>query len=357
MIFAENKFIFGTYFRNHIETSFNIGVLLQCDFNYIFKVFANKTYMLYLTYNNTICVDGAGSQLWRILTIYLTAKYFKLGYIHTPIAYMSYCGLEALEKNDGDQSQVAQYNSLFTFPSDTFTGTFDEEHAVGHLTLELLQIAYNMPKNILLKISWCTELVTNKLYDSLILNLEKPFLPWLKTVYNLPVIIAVHVRRGELYIVASDRMLPNSYYIEIMQGLEVILNEFNIPHEFHLYTEVAKKDIVVTPTHHGICNQLSSNVTISPSFYKVEELNCVKNIKFFINTCPVQAIQSLANSHFLITSRSCFSYVPAALKNYGLAFSCVQEDSRVDRFMIVNTKEDIYNNKVKILSTLLKTIV
>ena len=32
MIFAENKFIFGTYFRNHIETSFNIGVLLQCDF-------------------------------------------------------------------------------------------------------------------------------------------------------------------------------------------------------------------------------------------------------------------------------------------------------------------------------------
>ena len=35
MIFAENKFIFGTYFRNHIETSFNIGVLLQCDFIFI----------------------------------------------------------------------------------------------------------------------------------------------------------------------------------------------------------------------------------------------------------------------------------------------------------------------------------
>ena len=34
-IFAENKFIFGTYFRNHIETSFNIGVLLQCDFTNI----------------------------------------------------------------------------------------------------------------------------------------------------------------------------------------------------------------------------------------------------------------------------------------------------------------------------------
>ena len=34
-IFAENKFIFGSYFRNHIETSFNIGVLLQCDFTNI----------------------------------------------------------------------------------------------------------------------------------------------------------------------------------------------------------------------------------------------------------------------------------------------------------------------------------
>ena len=41
MIFAENKFIFGTYFRNHIETSFNIGVLLQCDF--ILNKFTSKT--------------------------------------------------------------------------------------------------------------------------------------------------------------------------------------------------------------------------------------------------------------------------------------------------------------------------
>jgi hypothetical protein len=310
--------------------------------------------MLYLTYNNTICVDGAGSQLWRILTIYLTAKYFKLGYIHTPIAYLDYCGLEALEKNDGDQSQVPQYNSLFTFPSDTFTGTFDEEHAVGYLSLELLQIAYNMPKNILFKVSWCHVMIKNEPFGSLLLNTEKPFLPWLKTVYELPIIIAVHVRRGELYVVDSYRMLPNSFYIEIMQGLESIFNEFNIPHEFHLYTEVAQKDIVVTPTHHGICNRISSNITISPSLNKVEELNCVKNIQFFINTSPVQTIQSLANSHFLITSRSCFSDVPAALKNYGLAFSCIEEHSNVGRYMIVNTREDIYNNKIKILSTILQ---
>ena len=183
--------------------------------------------MLYLTYNNTICVDGAGSQLSRILTIYLTAKYFKLGYIHTPIAYLDYCGLEALERNDGDQSQVAQYNSLFTFPSDTFTGVFDEEHEVGHLSLELLQIAYNMPKNILFKVCWCHVMIKNEPFGPLLLNAEKPFLPWLKTVYELPIIIAVHVRRGELYVVDSDRMLPNSFYIEIMQGLEGILNEFN----------------------------------------------------------------------------------------------------------------------------------
>jgi len=311
--------------------------------------------MLYLTYNNTICVDGAGSQLWRILTIYLTAKYFKLGYIHTPIAYLDYCGLESLERNDGDQSQVQEYNSLFTFPSDTFIGTFDEEHAVGHLTLELIQIACNLPKNILFKVSWCTELVTNKPYDSLILNLEKPYLPWIKTVYDLPIIIAVHVRRGELYVVDSDRMLPNSYYIEIMQALESILDEVSLAYEFHIYTELATKDIVVTPTHHGICNRISSNITISSSFNKVDELNCVKNCNFYINTSPVETIKALTNSHILITSRSCFSYVPAAFKNYGIAFSCVQESSRVDRFIIANTKEDIYNNKIQILSTLLQT--
>jgi hypothetical protein len=56
---------------------------------------------------------------------------------------------------------------------------------------------------------------------------------------------------------------------------------------------------------------------------KVNELNCVKNIQFFINTSPVEAIQALTNSHFLITSRSYPSltfneqeYIISVLRDY-----------------------------------------
>jgi hypothetical protein len=308
--------------------------------------------MLYLTYNNTICVDGAGSQLSRMLDIYLTAKYFNVGYIHTPIAYLDYCGLVLLERNDGDQSQVQQYNNLFTFPSHTFSGIFDEEYEVPYITLELIHMASTIPKNILLKVSWCSKI--DKQYYAPILNVKKPYLPWVKTVYDIPVIIAVHVRRGELYVVDSQRMLPNSYYIEIMQALESLFVDVSLAHEFHIYTEVATKDIIVTPTHHGICNRISSNITITPSVNKVEELNCVKNCKFFINTSPVDAMKDFINSHFLITSNSCFSRVPAVLKNYGIAFTPNKEDLNICRYMVVNTREDIHNNKMKILLSLLE---
>jgi hypothetical protein len=85
-----------------------------------------------------------------------------------------------------------------------------------------------IPKNILFKVSWCNKI--DKQYYAPILNVKKPYLPWVKTVYDIPVIIAVHVRRGELYVVDSQRMLPNSYYIEIMQALKSLLVDVSLAH-------------------------------------------------------------------------------------------------------------------------------
>ena len=58
--------------------------------------------------------------------------------------------------------------------------------------------------------------------------------------------IGIHVRRGELYVVDSDRMLPNIFYIQTAQKIIKECEKHNIDYIIELYTEVPEKDIIVT---------------------------------------------------------------------------------------------------------------
>ena len=53
--------------------------------------------------------------------------------------------------------------------------------------------------------------------------------------------IGIHVRRGELYVVESHRMLPNHFYIDNCNKIIEILNNKNIPFKIELYTEIPDK--------------------------------------------------------------------------------------------------------------------
>lgn len=50
--------------------------------------------------------------------------------------------------------------------------------------------------------------------------------------------VAVHVRRGELYVVDSNRMLPNGYYIAAMLKMAEVFDELKVRYRFELYTEM-----------------------------------------------------------------------------------------------------------------------
>ena len=57
--------------------------------------------------------------------------------------------------------------------------------------------------------------------------------------------VAVHVRRGELFVVESHRMLPNAYYVTAAQNVQKALNALRIPHFFEIYTEKQTKPTLV----------------------------------------------------------------------------------------------------------------
>ena len=60
--------------------------------------------------------------------------------------------------------------------------------------------------------------------------------------------IGIHVRRGELYVVESHRMLPNHFYIDNCNKIIEILNNKNIPFKIELYTEIPDKNIIFLKT-------------------------------------------------------------------------------------------------------------
>src|SRR5205085_7518638 len=41
--------------------------------------------------------------------------------------------------------------------------------------------------------------------------------------------LAIHVRRGELFAIFSDWMLPNSYYVSVVLRFQQILSKLDIP--------------------------------------------------------------------------------------------------------------------------------
>src|SRR5262249_10540311 len=125
--------------------------------------------------------------------------------------------------------------------------------------------------------------------------------------------LAIHVRRGELFAIFSDWMLPNSYYVSAVLRFQRILRKLEIPFVCELYTEVASKAFVVTPQHHGIFGRISDNVTFDPAMNHLEDFDAVPNLERFINFDPIESLRRMATADALILSHSSFSYLPAIL--------------------------------------------
>lgn len=308
--------------------------------------------MLYLTYNNTDHTDGAGAQIQRIVSIYMTAKYFTselripIGYIHSPLSKLDYQGLQCLENNKSDSTQLEEYNKLFDLSSNTLPTNYSIL-IINTLSNRHIMDLYTKSENILIRVLYCNCIETT----NPIFKISLPF-PWINTNISYPIQIAVHVRRGELFVVDSSRMLPNSYYIECMSALQNLFIKKAIPFEFHIYTEVVTKQITVNPSDHGILNRISKPVVLNSSDNKLDEFSVFPNIIYHINESPIKTLIELTNSHILLASRSSFSYVASLLKKKGVVLFHPFWHSLADSWIPVRSKDDIINNEKLILDKL-----
>jgi hypothetical protein len=270
-----------------------------------------------LTYANDKYTDGAGAQLQRIYGIYALSRFLGLPYIHSPLKRIGYEGLEALQRNSSSAGCELKYNDLFTLESDVHLpedAVIHEIELVDTQVIEQIQIAMNGNKFNLFRI-FNPFPIADKHPE--IYNCVKYISPFTKK--QIPFFrIAIHVRRGELYVIDSHRMLPNSYYISTTLSIIRILEKLSVKYECELYTEVPSKQFVVTPGHHGINHRIPDDILVHPQMNALEDFNEIPNLKKHINGDPIEALRGMATADILIMSRSSFSYVAAILNMYGI---------------------------------------
>jgi hypothetical protein len=203
-------------------------------------LFREKTIWLGMTYDNDKHQDGAGAQLHRIYSLYALTRLFQLNYIHSPLKKIKYQGLAALENNKEDPDLVARYNQIFTIPSDVAVPEDVQIKEIEYLNFgalwKLRKEAIRSKRFHLIRClypEFVQELKPDSYED---VQKVSPFQR--KTPVGGPLRIALHVRRGELNVVDSHRMLPNSYYLSIARKIISILESNKRSYVVELYTEL-----------------------------------------------------------------------------------------------------------------------
>lgn len=271
--------------------------------------------MYYLTYDNGDRA-GAGAQVQRILSLFLLAKHYNLGYTHTRFI---------TREHDFTEEVLARFNNLFElFSYDK--KDFDEIVRVQHFTDAVLSFIQDNPqpdKNILLVIPGAHLFIDTNPW-----LLDDPFpvkFSWVDDVLNnQETQIAFHIRRGHdvTPTVNPDRFVAVSVYLDYMKELRKILTK---PYRFHI---VSKKEIRPELADIPLENDIVLHI----------EEDVAKTFKFLIN-CDV-----------LFAGLSSFSYSAAMLRRKGIVLYNPFWHSYPDKSVCLTTPDDVHLYKEKILS-------
>jgi hypothetical protein len=278
---------------------------------------------LVLTYDSAAMTDGVGAQLQRIYGIYSVARLLGAAYLHSAIERVDYQGLAALERNVGNPDFHREFNEVFQIDSAVSpTEEFDRVHT-GNISIDLIQRLVRRFDNSETRgrrILLCTAVpfgIADAFPDCYRVCKEvSPFKASPRE--TRPLRVVVHVRRGELFVVATDRMLPNDYYITAALEVAQVLEALRLDYQLELWTEVPRNDLVVAPDQHGMAGRLAEPAVISPAMSRLEDFDVLPYLVRRINGEALDSLRAFATADILVMSRSSFSYVGAILNQTGI---------------------------------------
>ncbi len=278
---------------------------------------------LILTYNNKKSTDGAGAQLQRIYGIYSISRLLGVSYLHSPLNRVDYQGLSALEENVAEPDFHHQFNSLFQIKSDVMpTGDVhkikihDISMDTFHQLVAMLTEGETDGRPILAQLVMPYGISDHRPDCYEVCKQISPFASSDRE--GRPLRVAIHVRRGELLVLDSDRLLPNAFYINVALNIAHVLEGLKIDYRIELHTEVPRKEFTVHRNHPGINNRISAPTLLSPETCRLDEFRVLPNLVHCVNEPAVDCLSKLATADILVMSKSSFSYIAGILNRKGI---------------------------------------
>jgi hypothetical protein len=297
---------------------------------------------VFLTYDNKNNPDGVGSQLHRVYGIYCLSRLLGAKYIHSPLHEVSYQGMDAFQNQEKDPTFVETFNRVFTLPSDHTTTPNPAIISMQSIPVGRLDRAFGLRysgrrKHLLpIRLSKFGRMVANwsRVNAETIVRIGAPHTlldryargyelceslsPFKINAPNDPLRIALHVRRGEIMFVNSERLIDLSYYVEVARGLATALTRAQISFQFELHSELLQKEASVLPSDPAFKDRIHDLIQLHPEHDPFGAFDELPGIKRFINEPAMTCIERLATADILVMSKSSFSYLAAILNPGGI---------------------------------------
>jgi len=266
-----------------------------------------------VTYANDIHTDGAGAQALRILGTIALAEALKVPYVHSPIIKLDYHGWDLYLKNEMDAELPKKWESFLGFPHMEATKSDKIRIWDKVYTNDLLDIRrwiqsggharITLPLPFLDIFPYYLDKMRPQLHDWY----EATPKPLLKKTNSFQV--AIHVRRGELHLWESNRMLPNAYYLKIIHELKKIIPadaEFHIHSEGNVTTDQGKEEIANAQLYSKYMDDKSKIVRKNRDHFEdfIRE-GCILHI----NEDIFETFHRCVSSDIYVMSKSALSYV------------------------------------------------
>lgn len=297
---------------------------------------------VFLTYDNKNNLDGVGAQLHRIYGIYCLARLLGTKYLHSPLYDVHYQGMDAFQNQEKDPAFVDSFNRVFALPSDQTKTTNPTEVSVQSIPVGRLDRALGLRYGGRRKHLWPIRLSKfgrmvakwSRLNAETIVRIGAPHTlldryargyeiceslsPFKKDKPNDPLRIAIHVRRGEIMFVNSERLIDLPYYVNVAQKLVAALNSERIPFQLELHSELLQKEASVEPDDPAFKGRIHDLIQLRPEQDPFGAFDVLPGLKRYINEPAMTCIERLATADILITSKSSFSYLAAILNVGGI---------------------------------------
>lgn len=327
------------HFKSYIKS-----ILLPCKFvlhllltRSIVKIlFFTKSRQIALTLNTSKLNDGSGAQIQRLLSTFLVASVFKIGYLHSNIVSIQIHPLDPFQDSDSLQEYLFRINEKFSLPSSHFN--FDTFEVIERDSLKLVGLARLRLVSILTRRRFLIQIVD----------------PYPVSEYLVSQFALVQSALPNQVQVVSDGLTKSikTVVIHHRQGVggqviypgQLIPRELPISHFLNVLDEITKKidrsflrivvhtDAPLTDSFYIPTSEQSELWEGTPRFKNGKLELAASEIEGILTAAgftvsikhggdPLETIEDMAAADFLIMGRSSLSYIGGLLNRSGKVFA------------------------------------